>query len=218
LRLPPADGDPTVSSGTAAKSSRDRDPIVTGQRRPAANLIGIDDGPFDRNSRGSVLVVGAVFAGTRLDGVVSTRVRRDGADATGAIQRMIAGSRFGEQLQAVLLQGIAVAGFNVVDLRALADALGLPVIVVARRPPKLDEIRAALFRNVRGATRKWRLIERAGPMEQVGPVWIQRAGITLDDAARVLARATIHGHVPEPLRVAHLVAGGLVRGESRGRA
>lgn len=55
-------------------------------------------------------------------------------------------------------------------------------------------------------------------MEPVGGVWVQRAGLSLDEAAALLAATTTQGRIPEPLRVAHLVAGGVGRGESRGRA
>jgi endonuclease V-like protein UPF0215 family len=183
-----------------------------------SHVIGVDDAPFARDHRGDVPVVGAVFAGLRLEGVLSTRVRRDGRNATPAIDAMIRGSRFYPQAQVVLLQGIAVAGFNVVDIAALRDALALPVVVVARRPPNLDAIRDALLSRVRGGRRKWSLIERAGPMEPVGGVYVQRAGISLEDTSALLARLSVHGHLPEPLRAAHLIAGGLTTGESRGRA
>ncbi|HEU4698603.1 MAG TPA: DUF99 family protein [Gemmatimonadales bacterium] len=181
------------------------------------HVVGVDDFPFDRAHRGDVPVVGAVFSGLRLDGIVASRVRRDGANATRAITRMLGESKFAPQLQLVLLQGIALAGFNVVDVPALADALALPVLVVARRAPRLDVIRDALLARVPGGRRKWRLIERLGPMEPVAGVWIQRAGLTRAEAERVVTRLAVHGHIPEPLRVAHLVAGGLGRGESRGR-
>ncbi|XXX81004.1 DUF99 family protein [Sorangium sp. So ce134] len=183
-----------------------------------SHVIGVDDAPFAREHRGDVPVVGAVFAGLRLEGVLSTRVRRDGRNATPAIAAMIRGSRFHAQAQVVLLQGIAVAGFNVVDIAALRDALALPVVVVARRLPNLDAIRDALLSRVRGGRRKWALVERAGPMEPVGAVYVQRAGISLEDTSALLARLSVHGHLPEPLRAAHLIAGGLTTGESRGRA
>ncbi|KYF82333.1 hypothetical protein BE20_22675 [Sorangium cellulosum] len=183
-----------------------------------SHVIGVDDAPFARDHRGDVPVIGAVFAGLRLEGVLSTRARRDGRNATPAIAAMIRGSRFYAQAQVVLLQGIAVAGFNVVDLAALRDALALPVVVVARRLPDLDAIRDALLSRVRGGRRKWALIERAGPMEPVGGVYVQRAGISLEDTTALLARLAVHGHLPEPLRAAHLIAGGLTTGESRGRA
>jgi hypothetical protein len=165
-----------------------------------------------------VPIVAAVFSGLRLEGVLRGRVRRDGRNASDAIARLLRGSRFAPQLQLVLLQGIALAGFNVVDVAALHAALGLPVLVVARRAPRLDRIRTALLTRVPGGARKWRLIERLGPMEPVGGVWVQRAGLSLAEAAHALAPLQAHGAIPEPLRTAHLIAGGLARGESRGRA
>lgn len=183
-----------------------------------SHVIGIDDAPFAREHRGDVLVVGTVFAGPRLEGVLSTRVRRDGRNSTRAIAAMVGGSRFAAHLQAVLLQGIALAGFNVVDLEGLHRALGLPILVVARRAPNLEAIRSALHTRVPGGRRKWALIEKAGPMEGVAGVYVQRAGLSLAEAEALIRRFAVMGKLPEPLRVAHLIAGGVTRGESRGRA
>jgi uncharacterized protein len=202
------------------------------------NVIGFDDGPFPRDHRGDVLLVGVVCSGTRVDGVVSGRVRRDGVDATRRMVDLIRRSQFGAHLQAVLLQGIAVAGFNVVDIHALSAALSIPVLVVVRRAPDMAAVRRALFSAnpstrppVRGAARKWKLIERAGTLEELGPsrrsmkrgaakpsLWIQRAGLGLEQARRIVDATTLHGNIPEPLRVAHLIAGGITTGKSRGRA
>ncbi len=186
--------------------------------RRISHVIGIDDAPFERGHRGDVPVFGAVFSGSRLEGVLSTRVRRDGVNATARLAAMVSGSRFGTHVQAVLLQGIALAGFNVVDLQGLHDALGVPVIVVARKAPDLKAIRRALLSRVPGGARKWSLIERAGPMERVAGVYIQRAGIERAEAAVLIRRLAVNGALPEPLRTAHLIAGGVVTGESRHRA
>ena len=94
---------------------------------------------------------------------------------------------------------------------------GRDLVVVARRPPDLTKIRAALTR-LPGGARKWALVERAGPMEPLGGVWVQRVGCTSAEAATLLARSRVHGALPEPLRLAHLIAGALGRGYSRGRA
>ncbi|HET9982837.1 MAG TPA: DUF99 family protein [Longimicrobiales bacterium] len=185
--------------------------------RSISHVIGIDDAPFDREHRGDVPIVGAVFCGSRLEGVLSGRVRRDGANAAREIARMIGGSRFSTHLQLVLLQGIALAGFNVVDVAWLHRALGVPVLVVARRQPDLEAMRDALLGRVRGGRRKWRLIERLGPMEPLAGVFVQRAGLSAAEAEGVIRRFAVHSSIPEPLRTAHLVAGGLARGESRGR-
>lgn len=186
--------------------------------RCVSHVIAFDDAPFERSHRGDVLVVGTVFAGGRLDGVLSGRLRRDGANATRVLDDIVRRSRFFPQIHAVLLQGITFAGFNVVDLPALHAMLGVPVLVVLRRRPDFDTIRRALLDRVRGGARKWRLIESAGPVEAVGPLFVQRAGISLRDAADLVDGLRLHSLVPEPLRVAHLIAGGVTRGESSGRA
>jgi endonuclease V-like protein UPF0215 family len=185
---------------------------------PLSNVVGFDDAPFAREHRGDVTLIGAVCARTRLDGVLSGRVRRDGANATARMTAMLDDSPFRRHLQAVLLQGIAVAGFNVVDIHRLTEQLGLPVLVVARRAPDLPAIRRALRRSGRGWSRKWKLIERAGEMEPMRGVFVQRAGLSAQQARQLLARTTLHGNLPEPLRLAHLIAGGVTTGVSRGRA
>lgn len=211
------------------------------------NVIGFDDGPFPRDHRGDVLLVGVVCSGTRIDGIVSGKIRRDGANATRVMVEIIRASQFGSHLQAVMLQGIAVGGFNVVDVNGLCAALRIPVLVVTRRPPDMASVKRALFSGaprerprVGGAARKWKLIESAGTMEILGAsrrsqrrahaegptgirtseprLWIQRAGLSLDQARKLVADTTLHGNIPEPLRVAHLIAGGITTGKSRGRA
>lgn len=185
-------------------------------RHRISHVVGFDDGPFPRDRRGDVLVVGAVFAGHRLDGVLSARIRKDGANATRVLAETVERSRFAAHLQAVMLQGIALGGFNVVDIQALHRRLGLPVLVVMRRRPDPAAIRRALER-VPGGARKWARIEVAGPVERSGRVYIQRAGLPPEAARALIAATTVNGDVPEPLRTAHLIAGGVVSGESRGR-
>ncbi len=186
--------------------------------RRFSRVVGFDDAPFERLHRGDVAVVGVVMTGARVDGVLRTRIRRDGANATRQIAAAVGGGRFADQVQAVLLQGIAMGGFNVVDVHALAADVGLPVLVVARRRPDMDAVRTALLERVPGGRRKWKLVQRAGAMEPCGSVWVQRAGLTAHEAEGLLAEFTLHGKIPEPLRIAHLVAGALERGESKGRA
>jgi len=183
-----------------------------------SHLIGFDDAPFPPNHRGDVLLVGAVYAGPRLEGVLSGKVRRDGVNATRTIVRLVSGSRYRDHLQAVLLQGITFAGFNVVDLAAAHEALQLPVITVSRRQPDMAAIRSALLQHVPGGQRKWGLIQKAGPIEAVAGVYVQRAGISLRDTEALIQRSACNSKLPEPLRTAHLIAGGIAQGESRHRA
>lgn len=183
-----------------------------------SHVVGFDDAPFPRGARGDVPLVGCVFSDATFTGVLSGKVRKDGRNATEVLARLVSESKWAPQIQLVMLQGIALAGFNVVDLAGLHRLTGLPVLVVARRAPDLSAIRDALLARVPGGARKWALVEAAGPMEPCAGVFVQRAGLSLGAAADVIARTALHGRIPEPLRAAHLVARGVWGGESRGRA
>ena len=74
--------------------------------RRISHVVGFDDAPFSRDHRGDVLLVGAVYAGPRLEGVLSDKVRRDGINATRTIVRLVSTSHYREHLQAVLLQAL----------------------------------------------------------------------------------------------------------------
>ncbi|MFO0697000.1 MAG: DUF99 family protein [Polyangiales bacterium] len=184
--------------------------------RRLTNVLGVDDGPFAHDHRGDVPLVGVLAAGTRIEGFVIGRARRDGRNATRAIAELLERAGGAPHVRAILLRGITVAGFNVVDLEGLARATGRPVLTVMRRRPDLGAIREALLTKVPGGAAKWALVEAAPAIEPLGHVHVQRVGITPLEAERLLGSTTREGLVPEPLRVAHLVAGALVRGRSRG--
>ncbi len=183
-----------------------------------SHIIGIDDAPFLPEHRGDVLIVGAVYAAHRLEGVLHNRIRRDGANSTQRIVEMIRHSRFASHLQMVMLQGIAFGGFNVVDIHALRRELDLPILVVTRRKPNPAAIRKALLERVRGGQRKWKLIQAATEVEPMEQVFVQRCGISKKEAQIVVRRCAVSGNLPEPLRTAHLIAGGMSAFDTRQRA
>jgi len=188
-------------------------------------ILGIDDSPFKKNSgHRQVLVLGTVFRGGKvLDGVVSTRVEIDGGDSTKKIIEVINNSKHKSQLQVIMTDGIALGGFNVIDINKLAHRTKLPVIVVMRKYPNLERVFKAL-RNVQNYQYKEKLIREAGEIYEVdhgkkkGKIYIQVAGIVPDEASEIVKIATTNGLMPEPIRVSHLMASGVIEGESRGRA
>jgi endonuclease V-like protein UPF0215 family len=104
--------------------------------RTFSHVIAVDDAPFERAHRGDVAVICVAYAGLRLEGVLSTKIRKNGANATTALIELVRGSRLAAHAQALLLQG----GFNVVNLHELHEALGIAVLVLARRQPDLASI------------------------------------------------------------------------------
>ncbi len=185
--------------------------------RALSNLIGFDDGPFSRDHRGEVRVVGTVYAGLRLDGVLSCQVRKDGDNATETLACTVLDCKFLEHAQGILIQGITLGGFNVVDIQALSQRLALPVMAVCRSRPDMAAVKQALLAHIPDGARKWQIIKRTGPVEPVGKVFVQRAGLSLDQARAVVEKFAVYSHMPEPLRTAHLIAGGIGCGQSRGR-
>lgn len=179
-----------------------------------SHAIGFDDAPFERQHRGNVKVVGSSYAKHTLHAVMTGQIRRDGRNSTDELIRLASEV---EHLQLVFLQGIAMAGFNVVDIHRLQQSLDVPVLVVARRPPNLEKIRQALLEHVAGGVHKWQLIRRAGEMEACCGVCVQRAGLSLQQAKQALELHCQTSNIPEPLRTAHLIAGAIARGHSTGQ-
>lgn len=69
-----------------------------------------------------------------------------------------------------------------------------------------------------GASRRSQKRRPSGITTPSPRLWVQRVGLSLEEARRVVAATTLHGNIPEPLRLAHLIAGGVTTGRSRGRA
>ncbi len=180
-------------------------------------VIGIDDSPFDKRKKIPVLVVGTVFrGGCWIDGVVSTQVEQDGDDATEKIADMIMESKFSSQIRVILLNGITVAGFNIVDINELARRTKKAVIVVVRDMPDIESVFTALRKMKQEY--KIEIIKQFPSLQKIDHIHIQHIGYTLEQAKELLKIVCTRAYVPEPLRVAHLIAAGIVKGESRGRA
>lgn len=180
-------------------------------------ILGIDDAPFIRYRKGNVLVIGAFFrGGDFLDGVISTYIKQDGFNSTKKLANMINKSKFKPQLQAVLLDGIALGGFNVVDIENLSCRIKLPVVVVIRNMPDFKKIEKAL-EKVDKSGRKLRLIKKAGEVAKVDKIYVQFKGCSIEFVKEVLKIACTHSFIPEPVRAAHLIGQGVVKGESKGR-
>ncbi len=184
------------------------------------HVLGIDDAPFDLKDE-TVLVVATFFRGGEwMDGVLSTMVEVDGEDATIKVIEMINKSKFKTQLQAILLDGIAFGGFNVVNIENICKHTNIPVIVVVRRMPDFEKLERALQKL--GMKQKYALMEKAGKPQEVtlkqGKVFIQTAGIAFEQAEKILHLCCTRSYIPEPIRAAHLIGAGIVKGESKGRA
>jgi endonuclease V-like protein UPF0215 family len=155
-----------------------------------------------------------------MDGVLKREITVDGTDAEheliGAVQQM----KF-KDVRVILLDGITFAGFNTVNIQKIHAETRLPVVVVLRKKPNFDEFLNAMGRLPHSAERT-RCVKDAGEIfwTKVGDnrLAFQTAGISEKEAAEIISVSCRHANMPEPLRIAHLIASGIVLGESVGRA
>jgi hypothetical protein len=185
--------------------------------RKEIRVLGIDDSPFGKSKYKDVLVVGTFFrGGTALDGLLSTKVRKDGNNATDKLIEAVKKSKFRSQLRAIILDGIALAGFNVIDIKKLNQKTKVPVIVTMRQYPDKEKMFKALKKIKQ--PRKIKLIERAGHIHKFNKIHFQSVGISIEEAKEIISITTTRSDIPEPIRIAHIIASGIVTGESYGRA
>lgn len=186
-------------------------------------ILGFDDGAFVSRSKEPVPVIGVVFrGGTIIDGALKTEVAVDGADATDKIVKLINESRHKQQLKVVMLDGITLAGFNVVDIKELNEQTNIPVIVINRKIPDIQKFKAAL-KKFPDFEQKLKAVEHAGEIKDCcvkdfKKIYYQCIGISDDTAREIIKLSSTRSYIPEPLRVAHLLATAFVKGESYGQA
>lgn len=186
-------------------------------------ILGFDDGAFVSRSKEPVPVIGVVFrGGTIIDGALKTEVAVDGTDATDKIVKLINESRHKQQLKVVMLDGITLAGFNVVDIKELNDQTNIPVIVINRKIPDIQKVKAAL-KKFPDFEQKLKAVDNAGEIKDCyvkdfKKIYYQCIGISDDTAREIIKLSSTRSYIPEPLRVAHLLATAFVKGESYGQA
>ncbi|WP_340819435.1 DUF99 family protein [Methanolobus sp. WCC4] len=184
-------------------------------------ILGIDDSALISDT---ITIVGAFFrGGLWLDGVLRSYITKDGMDATDRIIEMVLRSKHSSQIRVIMLDGVTYGGFNPVDIVRLNGETDIPVVVLMRDIPDFEKIESALS-FLSEKEERMDIIKKAGKIHKVitkdelNPVFIQCCGIEPELAARVVKISSTRSNIPEPLRVAHLIATGVVLGESRGKA
>lgn len=143
-----------------------------------------------------------------IDGFCFGKVRVGGIDATEEIIRMTA-SLDRQDVNAILLNGCVIAWYNVINPVEIMEKTGLPVICVSYKDSEGlsghirhhfpdDEERIRQYEN---------LGERISIHVKTGLSLFARGYGCTEQEVRQLCRIfTLHGKIPEPLRVARLCA------------
>ncbi len=177
-------------------------------------FVAVASGPI--NDRKRALIVGVVGRDGVIEGVLSGNVEVDGEDSTARIIKMVKRSRFGNQIRLVVLNGIALAGLNVVDVPRLERVLKIKAVVLTRNRPRPSLLVRALDRfskeNGKDVKERIALVEEQAKVESALSFGFHLQSSVEKAEIRKLAKPMF-----EILRVAHLIARGVETGESKGR-
>lgn len=178
--------------------------------------VGIDDGPSTRGGvvKPSIMrasIVAVWFHGLSFHSMRIGTVQVDGLDSTDVILKLLKGTR----TDVIFLSGASFAGFNIIDAKRLHDTFHVPVIVISREKPNNDSVERALKRHFADWERRWELVRRLGrihafvPKTSEQPLHFEAVGIPLAQARNMIHAYCATSRVPEPIRVAGIVAKGL---------
>lgn len=183
-----------------------------------SKIVGWDDGSFDLEEDQQTPLIGVVMSGgIRVEGVLKTEIEVDGLDATEKLISVVSKSKHFKELSLIALAGVTFGGFNVADINKVSRETGLPVLAVTRKEPNLQAFESALH-NLPNFQRRWKAVRKAGKVYRHNlkgrKVYFQTEALTLEGAKRILEITASTSVLPEPLRLAGMIARAIVRGES----
>jgi len=180
-------------------------------------VVGVEDGGFSRKLQGrgiqKALFVCVLLRGKWINDFQADMITVDGLDATEKLTSMLRRLSF----DAVMLAGVSFAGFNLVDPTIVFEEFRKPVIVISRTKPNNIAVKNALRRHFEDWRIRWSVFEKLGSVYEVvsmsaePPVYVEVVGAELDWASMLIRAASVCCRIPEPVRVARLVARGLTR-------
>lgn len=185
--------------------------ILVKKLKKGVKILGINCASFDRTKDKKANLFGVIIRGNGiLEGVLKTEVTVDGEDATDKILDMITESTHFMQLKMIFTRGVTIAGFNYIDLNKISNETSLPIISIIDHQPNQEEFNLAI-RNVGNWEKRLEIINSTKIREVISndeelPIFVQSVGIEETIIDNFLKEITFFGRIPEPLRVARLIA------------
>ncbi len=164
---------------------------------------------FKPVQRWSVLA-GVVMRGDLVvDGLALGRASVGGDDATSRIASLYKRLRRND-VNALMVSGCILSLYNILDVDGLARRTGLPVVCLTYR--ETSGIEDAIRRHFPDrADEKLVAYRMLGPRRKVSlssghAVFVRTSGVSETEARKVIDLFTLQGSLPEPVRVARLLA------------
>ena len=175
--------------------------------KPGLRVLGIAES-FVRSSRVSILAGVVMRADLRLDGLAYARATVGGDDATEAVLNLYK-KLDRTDVNAILLSGVAISWFNVIDLQEVSVRIQKPLICLTyEESPGLEDYICEYFPQPEEKLRRYAVSGERVPVRlKTGfEVYVRALGAATEDARILLNKFTRDGRVPEPVRVARMMA------------
>jgi len=176
--------------------------------------LGISESFIKGISDESILAGVVMRADGAIDGFTFAKATVGGMDATEKILEMYKNLRR-DDICVLLLNGCVISWYNVIDLHKVAEETNLPLICVTYNKSKgLEKYFKELFPQDwerRVETYRRNKSRTAINLSTGHTVYIRFIGLKVEEAKGILNKFTSHGSIPEPLRVARLLARSIVK-------
>lgn len=184
--------------------------------KPGLRVLGIAESYQGRHDEGTrSRLVGVVMRrDRRIDGFAVEEATVGGMDATETVFRLVL-SLERDDLNLVMTSGSVIAWFNVINGDEIWQRTGIPgVSVTYESSSGLEEAIVRHFPGDETRLTAYRALGERSPvvLSTGATAYVRSFGLSRDQAARVVDAFTLDGRVPEPLRVARLIARGWGRG------
>jgi len=175
--------------------------------KPAVRILGIAES-FKRSDISSRLAGVVMRSDLRIDGVAFSRIKVGGEDATDGVFKIFK-ELDREDINIILLNGAIISWFNIIDLQAIFENLHIPLLCLTyEESPGIEKFIEEYFPNDEEKMLRYRRLGKREPIDLKTNyrVYARPFGISLGEAKILLNKLTLDGRVPEPLRVARLLA------------
>ena len=169
---------------------------------------------FKQNSSKSIFSGIVMRRDFVIDGFVFGSATLEGNDATDTILKMYDDLQRPD-ISYVLISGLIVSMYNIIDIKKIHESLQIPIIGISYHDSEgIEDAIKHHFPN--SFESKISEYQKLGKREKITldtshDVFIRKVGCTIEDVKYLLNKLTLHGSVPEPVRVSQLLANTLLK-------
>lgn len=177
-------------------------------------ILGVDDGKFRAFIREKIqyaILCAVLMKAHKILNVKLSRIQVDGFDATEKLINILESI----STDVIILSGITFAGFNIIDPHQIFKKFNLPIIIIATKKPNNISMFKALKSNFCDWRKRWEIIESLGKIYSTitkpgdPEIYFEVIGNNCDWAEMVLKECSTLCRIPEPVRVAGIIAKGV---------